>query len=336
VERFDSVRLATLERAIEAQNRHSAALARMPGVVGTGVSWGEGDEAVVKVYTELSASAAGIPQSVDGFPIIVEQIGRVYALNVGCELRGNCEEPLLVDASSAEPPTQRNWHPRPVPIGVSTGHIDITGGTLGCRVSSGCHTYALSNAHVYANENAGLPGDNILQPGAVDGGIDPDDAIAVLNQSVPIIMSTHPATKNYVDAAIAVTTTALVGTATRTNGYGTPKTQTLDPAIGMDVMKYGRTSALTYGYISDINVTVSVTYTTGTALFKRQMIIRTIDTSEFSRAGDSGALIVASGGGDDRKPVGLLFAAGTDITVANKINEVLAAFNGLQIDGESP
>jgi hypothetical protein len=337
LERFDDERLQKLGQAIAAQERHSAALLRMPGIVGTGVSWNQDDEAVVKVYTDFGTSGAGIPQTVDGLPVIVEQIGKVYALNVGCELRDGCVEAPLVEASADQPPNQRDWHPRPVPIGVSTGHVDVTGGTLACRVSNGCHTYALSNAHVYANENAGLTGDTILQPGDVDGGIDPDDAIAVLAESIPIVMSTKWPTNNYVDAAIAETTTGEVGTATRTNGYGTPKTQTLAADVGMDVMKYGRTTAITYGYISDINVAVNITYEEGTALFKRQVLIQTVDGSDFSKSGDSGSLIVASGGTNDRRPVGLLFAAGEGITVANEINEVLTAFSGgLNIDGESP
>ena len=53
----------------------------------------------------------------------------------------------------------------------------------------------------------------------------------------------------------------------------------------------------------------------------------------FSRGGDSGALIVASGGADDSKAVGLLFASGSGITVANPISFVLDEF-GVQIDAQ--
>jgi hypothetical protein len=68
-----------------------------------------------------------------------------------------------------EDPTK--WFPRPVPIGVSTGHPQITAGTIGCRVvdHSG-NVYALSNNHVYANQNDAKKGDCALQPGAYDGG----------------------------------------------------------------------------------------------------------------------------------------------------------------------
>jgi hypothetical protein len=325
---------AQLQRAMDAQERHSNALLQNPGIIGTAVGWAENEQTVVKVYIDFSASAAGLPTELDGIPVVVEQTGRVYALNVTCEQRGNCDRTLVVQPNVGEqPPNQRDWHPRPVPIGVSTGHIDVTAGTLACRVSNGCHLYALSNAHVYANENAGIIGDNILQPGAYDGGINPDDTIGTLYAFVPIVMKRTPATMNRVDAAIAAVTFQDVGTSTRTNGYGMPKAETLDPAVGMDIMKYGRSSAQTYGYIDAINAIVNVSYTEGTARFIGQIVIKSSGTGKFSIPGDSGSLVVASGGVEDRKPVGLLFASGTGITIANPINEVLRALN-VVIDGE--
>ena len=64
---------------------------------------------------------------------------------------------------------------RAVPIGVSTGHPDITAGTIGARVTDGTNVFALSNNHVYANENNTTTGANGLQPGPIDGGANPDD-----------------------------------------------------------------------------------------------------------------------------------------------------------------
>jgi hypothetical protein len=236
---------------------------------------------------------------------------------------------------AAQPPNQRDWHPRPVPIGVSIGHPEATAGTLGCRVSRGCHQYVLSNAHVIAEENSGIPGDSTLQPGPVDGGVHPADEIGTLSQSVPITMSTSGNTQNRVDAAISATDSSLVGTQTRTNGYGTPKAATVNPVLGMLVQKYGRSSALSHGYIDTVATTVNVGYNAGAARFVDQMVIKSINTSDFSRPGDSGALIVVDGGTDDRKAVGLLFAATSDkvYTFANRINDVLVALD-VDIDGE--
>jgi hypothetical protein len=98
-----------------------------------------------------------------------------------------------------EDPTK--WFERPVPIGVSTGHPQITAGTIGCRVVDQYgKVYALSNNHVYANKNDAQQGDCALQPGAYDGGKDPADCIGSLDDWEPIDFS---GLDNYMDAAIA-------------------------------------------------------------------------------------------------------------------------------------
>jgi hypothetical protein len=327
-----------IKRATKAQERHTKSLKQLKGVHGTGVSWREDGETVVVVYTERPSPGKSavrnknIPYSIDGVPVVVEAVGPFYAQNVPCEHRkdgicGNAAEPLF--SASAVITTERQ--PRPVPIGVSVGHVDVTAGTLGCRVSNGCHRYALSNAHVFADENDGQPGDTILQPGVVDGGDDPDDYIASLYDSVPIVMSTNAS--NRVDAAIADIKATDVSRVTPPDGYGQPATATVAPRLNMDVMKYGRTTRLTHGYISAINVTVDVGYDAGTAQFVKQIFIREDNGGDFSRFGDSGALIVGSGGDDDLRPVGLLFASGGGITVANPIDFVFDEF-GIQIDAE--
>ena len=254
---------------------------------------------------------------------------------MSCAERGldNCEAvPLAPD----EPASQSAWHPRPVPIGVSTGHTGVTAGTLGCRVSQGCHKYALSNAHVFANENSGVVGDPILQPGPFDGGTNPADVIATLFDSVPIVIGTSPTVKNKVDAAIVATDETQVSMVTRSNGYGQPRTTTINAQVGLNVQKYGRTTALTHGYIDAINATINVGYRAGTARFINQIVIRpTVPEVPFSRPGDSGSLIVVEGGTYDRSPTGLLFASTSDnlYTIANPINEVLASFD-ITIDGD--
>jgi hypothetical protein len=335
--RFRVDDLRAVQKAIEAQERHTDALMKNKGIHGTAVSWAEDGSPVVKVFADISASAAGIPQSVDGIPVVVVHTGQVFALNVSCEARGNknCDAIEASPLAGTEPASPKDWHERPVPIGISTGHVDITAGTLGCRVTQGCHTYALSNAHVFANENSGVVGDNILQPGPTDGGISPDDVIATLAESVPIVMGTNSSVKNRVDAAIALTDESMVGMSTRSDGYGTPKSQTVDPEMGMNVVKYGRSTLQKRGFIDSINLTVDVAYNEGSARFIGQIVIKKEPTPNFSRPGDSGSLILVDGGTDHLKPVGLLFASTSDnvYTIANPINEVLTALD-ITIDGD--
>jgi len=77
--------------------------------------------------------------------------------------------------------------PRPVPIGVSTGHPDITACTIGARLTDGTNVFALSNNHCYADENRASIGDPAIQPGTYDGGASPADDIGTLADFEPII-----------------------------------------------------------------------------------------------------------------------------------------------------
>ncbi len=221
---------------------------------------------------------------------------------------------------SVEPPIG----PRPAPIGVSTGHPRITAGTIGCRVTKGNNVYALSNNHVYADENRASIDDNVLQPGPADGGEDPRDAIGTLAEFEPIKFD---GSDNTIDAAIALSSTANLGNSTPADGYGTPSTEPATPLLHMEVKKYGRTTGLTTGTIVGVNSIVEVGYSTGTARFVGQSLI--YHGSTFSAGGDSGSLIVTRNG---NHPVGLLFAGSPAYTVANPIQAVLDRF-GVTVDG---
>ncbi|MGD8331462.1 MAG: hypothetical protein PVJ49_18665, partial [Acidobacteriota bacterium] len=120
-----------------------------------------------------------------------------------------------------------------------------------------------------------------------------------------------------------------LGNSTPADGYGTPSSTTTTALVNMAVMKYGRTTSETKGRVQGINATVNVGYDSGVARFVGQIVI---GGGGFSQGGDSGSLIVVQKGPDARKPVGLLFAGGGGVTVANPIDEVLSAFN-VTIDG---
>ena len=208
-------------------------------------------------------------------------------------------------------------------IGVSTGHPAITAGTIGCRVTKNGKVYALSNNHVYANMNRAAIGDNVLQPGTFDGGVNPDDAIGVLAEFKPITFSRFAS--NTIDAAIALCSLKTLGC--KTAGYGPPSTATEPATVGLAVKKQGRTTGLTTGEVSGINATVTVSYgSVGTARFVNQIVIT---PGTFSAGGDSGSLIVTAD--ENKNPVGLLFAGSDTHTIANPIGLVLDNF-GVTID----
>ena len=88
-----------------------------------------------------------------------------------------------------------------------------------------------------------------------------------------------------------------------------------EAAVGLKVLKSGRTTAVTHGTISLLDVTSSVNMGDGDiALFSDQMAIVSLSSDPFSQPGDSGSVILT----DDKKIVGLLFAGSDLVTIANR------------------
>ena len=315
------------QAVIAVQGRVSDELMQRPEVIGTGAGLTEdGRPALVVLVKSLLTTGdpakGAVPDQIDEVPVVVLVIGEIKA-------RTKFPVRRLVPSDS---------FPRPVPIGVSTGHPDITAGTIGARVKRGDRFFALSNNHVYANSNNASIGDLVIQPGTFDGGEAPEDAIGRLRAFEPILFCNPWPTNcpsNSIDAALATTRPTLVDNATPPDGYGTPKSQTVAPAVGQRVMKYGRTTVMTRGTISTINATIDVSYDDvlpqdSIARFVGQIVIT---PGSFSAGGDSGSLIVVRGGLNRLKPVGLLFAGSTTTTIANEIDDVLSNW-GITIDGQ--
>ncbi len=310
---------SAFERVREVQERHTDSFMAVPGVVGTAIGEGQGAQPIMLVLVEHGA-VGPIPEQLEGVPVRRLVTGKIEALQGG--------KPG-VEASALTPADR--W-PRPVPIGVSTGHPLITAGTIGCRVKDSLgNVYALSNNHVYANENKATKGDAVIQPGTYDGGTIITDTIGNLSDFEPLVFSTSAS--NVIDAAIAQSTTSLLGNATPSDGYGKPKSTTLVAKINIPVKKYGRTTGLTKGKVYAVNATVNVGYSGGNvARFVKQIVIT---PGTFSAGGDSGSLVVGDRQGNkttnDGKPVGLLFAGSNLYTIANPIDAVLSRF-GMTID----
>lgn len=308
---------ASFEAALAAQEQVTDEWLAKTGVVGTAIGVDGVGHAVLKVYLTRPGIAL--------FPTFVPVDGG--AVRVVPEVTGEFRA-LPMDAEDADP--TRSF-PRPVPIGVSTGHGKVTAGTIGARATDGDRTFALSNNHIFAANNDALPGDNLLQPGVVDGGKDPDDVIGTLHDFEPIhFCRALICPGNTLDAAIALTTADDVGNETPEGGYGAPRSSTADAELGMSVQKYGRTTGHTTGQISGLNATIDVGYRDGKARFEGQIVI---SGRGFSAGGDSGSLVVTKGLLlADRRPVGLLFAGTQTTTLANPIDLVLDRF-GITIDG---
>jgi hypothetical protein len=261
-----------------------------------GVSYTRSSEPRIRIYIEDPEAEALVPEHIMGYTTEVVYVGRITLLST----------PNIVE--------DVRKRVRPIPGGVSMGTPNGGTGTMSCWVyerGTG-KKLMLSNKHVFV----GPKGTKVIQPGVVDGGGVPDDVVGFVYKSSKI---NPPPADNLIDAAVAepisedLFSEEIVGIGT-VNGIVSAKE-------GMKVEKTGRTTGHTVGEIFDTHATVKVYgYEWGFSIFSDQIIIK----PTISKPGDSGSLIVES---ESKRAVGLLFAGSEAVTVANKIEHVLAGLN---------
>ena len=227
----------------------------------------------------------------------------------------------------------------------------ISRGTLGCVAIDDTDKSAvlLSNWHVLEG-STGSQGDKIFQPSperlppvapgqASARPTDDADKIAVIKRSQ---------ISDKVDAAIARIDVSScchccgIHYSNEINGLsvgGRPPRNTIvgdeHAVAGMPVFKVGASTLRTEGVVVDANYpSFSIQYSSAPYVFTGQIAIQNINhAQQFSDMGDSGAVVVNM----DNKIVGLVFAAGKDvtagggtqpfITLANHISDVFTALN---------
>lgn len=265
--------------------------------IGVGEKWSKGVNThqpallvMVSQKQNKSNLATGdlIPDKIDG--LVTDVVGRV----------GELKAQVLTNRV------------RPIKAGYSCGHLHVTAGTLGgwFRDKEG-DIVGLSNNHVLANENKarkspkpGKPGHWTVQPGVYD---DPNwrrNKVGNLKDFVRLKRR-----GNQQDSAI-FRPDRLDLVDPEIYGIGIPAGFNLDPTIGMDVQKTGRTTEHTTGRIISMGATVSVGYSSGVFTFEDQII-----TTAMSQGGDSGSLLLDT----ERQIVGLLFAGSNTVTIHNPI-----------------
>jgi hypothetical protein len=253
----------------------------------------------------------------------------------------------MANASVVFPNDNASAESAPVKLGSSGANaLDVVAtvcciGTLGSLWIRGTGTFILSNNHVLARSGQGVAGEAIDQPGQTQcfGSI---ITVANLTAQAALVPAgtaqgrTGPAPSN-VDAAIAQVVAGMVDPAgtildlgaegTTTIAAAPPSATLATPAIGMNVAKSGRTTGLTCSSITSVNTSVQVAYETAcgsnttafNATFTGQVVIA---GGNFSAGGDSGSLIVTTA---QARPVALLYGGSTTDTVANPIQDVIAA-----------
>jgi hypothetical protein len=213
---------------------------------------------------------------------------------------------------------------RPAQGGESLGHSNGDTGTFGCLVKDKANTnavYLLSCNHVIAALNQGRKGvDEVWQPGQLDGGSG-KTRIGILQDFAYITLGGQ--TGNRIDAALCKPDNLPdVTSAIKSVGSlsGSQSVSLNDP-----VRKSGYKTKLTSGKVRLNNLSVIVDYPNNVqALFDNQLGIVSTQSGNFSDQGDSGSVVVDK----QNRAVGLVMSclAGTDMTIANPIEEVLQHF----------
>jgi hypothetical protein len=209
---------------------------------------------------------------------------------------------------------------------------DCCGGTLGALIEDSTgRNYILSNNHVLARSDHANFGDSIVQPGLIDNNCAP---LGVNSGIAPVATLTGwlplSAKSTNADAALALVTSRTVEPSGSILELGTRQPDgTLSAAppgisstggkgeaaqLALRVAKSGRTTGLTCGSITSIDLDISVDYYEDcgetrpylTKTFTHQI---GLSGNAFSDAGDSGSLIVDAA---NAEPVGLFFAGGLD------------------------
>src|SRR5207247_566810 len=122
--------------------------------------------------------------------------------------------------------------------------------------------YVLSANHVLARQNQARIGETIIQPSRTD--VDPDHCTTVPATAAVARLSEFQRvyydgkTPNFMDAAIAEVTlpSTKIRCKTPRGFYGAPGANPITASLGMKVMKLGRTTELTRGFITGVNTKV--------------------------------------------------------------------------------
>jgi endonuclease G len=244
--------------------------------------------------SEVFNETGKTPSKVGGFPVDV--IEATY---------GPSNAPTVLDYEdvAALEAIDRKAAVDPLIGGVSCGNTRVTAGTIGAIVfnKTTCKPMILSNWHVLAGASAAAVGENIVQPGTVDGGT---QTVANLTKMV---------LDSRMDAAVA-TLNGARGHTRDILGLGTVS-GIESPTLGMNVVKSGRTTAITEGVIDGVSMSVSINYgDPGVVAFSNQ--VRIVPRSpwpaidyEVSKGGDSGSVWLNQ---SNNRAIGLHFAGETD------------------------
>ncbi len=178
-------------------------------------------------------------------------------------------------------------------------YYNLACGTLGAiiRDKNTHEEFLLTNRHVI-EDNYGEINFDVINPCDWDG---------------PIVGRTSIVSSHYDELVDVALINPYVSTQRTIKSIGEVQGAS-HPQVGISVKKYGMKTGLTYGNILDIDYSTNVE-----GIFYRDQIL----TTDMVISGDSGSVLL----NNNNEAVGLLFAGGSGIAIANKISNVILIFN---------
>ena len=259
-----------VDDAIEALDGVRREWLRRPGVTAVDVGFKIKDDKLtdtlaLRVHVGRKIPAAELAKSevFNETGKTVKKVGR-FPVDVIEATYGPSDAPTVLDYEDAAAleAVDRKTAIDPLIGGISCGNPRITAGTIGAIVfnKTTCKPMILSNWHVLAGASTAAVGENILQPGQFDGGT---QAVATLTKMM---------LDSRMDAAVA-TLNGSRGHSREILGLGT--IGGIDtPTLGMNVVKSGRTTAITEGVVDGVSMSVSINYgDPGVVAFSNQIRI---------------------------------------------------------------
>jgi len=319
---------------MEVQNRSTADLMSVPGVVGTATGLAPDGRIAILVYLKeemrtpvkgKGISARGIPAEIEGIQVITQVTGEFRAMRGG----GGVSH-TAVQAFPIQLGTSGGWR-----YDLANGYC--CGGTLGSLIQKGGTQYILSNYHVLysdivngGNSRTAQAGDPVIQPGLIDVNCTAGNANDVAN----LVANGGSLPGNNVDAGIASVIAGRVSS--QILEVGSISASTVGASINQAVKKSGRTTGLSRSHVSGLNATVNIQYENecaGGNSFVQQytgQLVMTNNGSKFLNSGDSGSLMVEDVTTNPRA-VGLLYAGSSTSAIANPIGDVLSFYGATMV-----
>ncbi len=305
-------------------------------------------------------------------PPVVSSTGVTYVVATLLGSSAKIETAVLLNAPGvmSNPTSHQDALSAPMLLGSSGGNnndfdqkgntiVDCCSGTLGALVQdASSRQYLLSNNHVLARSDRASVGDTIVQPGLIDNNCTPsgDGAGTIPVAALTAWLPLRSAQTN-VDAAIAQVASHTVdpggsilelgprqpdgSLAAAPPGISSTSGKGENATLQLRVAKSGRTTGLTCGHVTALDLDVAVDYYRDcaetrpylTKTFTNQIAV---SGDRFGDAGDSGALLVDTA---NAEPVGLFFAGGIDASgvshgIANPAPDVLNALS-TQMSGDT-